>query len=84
VNRGGNTRVSHASTPSPRVKTEGHPKVGMDLANAILVPTREAPNIGTVFANAKLMPTREATKVGTGFAWGKPRAATTDDTRNQV
>jgi len=56
----------------------------MDLANAILVPTREAPNIGTVFANAKLMPTREATKVGTGFAWGKPRAATTDNTRNQV
>ena len=35
----------------------------MDLANPILVPTREAPNIGTVFANAKLMPTREAPKL---------------------
>jgi len=56
----------------------------MDLANAILVPTQEATNIGTLIANARLMPTREATRVGTGFAWGKPKAATTDATRNQV
>ena len=56
----------------------------MDLANAKLVPTQEATNIGTLIANARLMPTREATKVGTDIAWGKPKAATTDDTRNQV
>ena len=56
----------------------------MDLANAILVPTQGATKVGTLFAIAQLVPTREAAKVGTGFAWGKPRAATTDDTRNQV
>ena len=71
VNRGGNTRVSHVSTPSPRVKTQAPSKVGMDLANAKLVPTQEAPNIGTDVANARLMPTREATKVGTILANAK-------------
>ena len=58
----------HKSTPSPRVKHKGHPKVGMDLANAILVPTQEASKVGTLFANARLVPTREATQVGMDIA----------------
>ena len=66
------TIINTSQPPSPRVKTQAPSKVGMDLANAKLVPTQEAPNIGTVFANAKLMPTREATKVGTILANAKP------------
>jgi hypothetical protein len=72
VNLGGNTRVSLVSTPSPRVKHKGHPKVGMDLAIAQLVPTQEASNIGTLFAIAQLVPTREAARVGMDIANAKP------------
>jgi len=68
VNLGGYNYNQHKSTPSPRVKHKGHPKVGMDIAIAQLVPTQEATNIGTLIANAKLMPTREATRVGTDIA----------------
>ena len=63
------TTIINTSQPPPPVsKLRATHKVGMDLANAKLVPTQEATNIGTLIANARLMPTREATKVGTDIA----------------
>ena len=60
MNLGGYNYNQHKSTPSPRVKHKGHPKVGMDIAIAQLVPTREAARVGMDIANAKPVPTSGA------------------------
>jgi len=64
----GTTIINTGQPPPPVSKQRATPKVGMDLANAKLVPTQGATKVGTLIAIAQLMPTREATKVGTDIA----------------
>ena len=76
------TTIVITSQPGPPVSTQGATQVIHKLHTGAKLSTGS--RVGTGFAIAQLMPTREATRVGTGFAWGKPKAATTEATRNQV